>query len=54
MGLHIDHISLASPNIFKSADALCKETGLGYWTAGRPAPRLPLCILFLARHGKLC
>jgi hypothetical protein len=32
MGLHIDHISLASPNIFKSADALCKETGLGYWT----------------------
>jgi len=32
MGLHIDHISLASPNIFRSADTLRKETGLGYWT----------------------
>ena len=32
MGLRIDHISLASSNIFRSADDLCKETGLGYWT----------------------
>jgi hypothetical protein len=32
MPLHIDHISLASPHIFRSADALAKETGLGYWT----------------------
>src|ERR1700690_3414933 len=32
MGLHIDHISLASPHIFRSADTLLKETGLGYWT----------------------
>src|SRR3974390_2138516 len=32
MPLHIDHISLASPHIFRSADALARETGLGYWT----------------------
>jgi len=32
MALHIDHISLASPHIFRSADTLAKETGLGYWT----------------------
>ena len=32
MGLHIDHISLASPHIFRSADNLLKETGLGFWT----------------------
>ena len=32
MPLHIDHISLASPHIFRSADTLAKETGLGYWT----------------------
>src|SRR5258707_10646528 len=32
MGLHIDHISLASPNIFESSHRLCKETGLGFWT----------------------
>ena len=32
MPLHIDHISLASPHIFRSADTLSKETGLGYWT----------------------
>ena len=32
MPLHIDHISLASPHIFRSADTLAKETRLGYWT----------------------
>jgi hypothetical protein len=32
MPLHIDHISLASPHIFRSADTLARETGLGYWT----------------------
>jgi hypothetical protein len=32
MGLHIDHISLASPHIFRSADTLLQETGLGFWT----------------------
>jgi hypothetical protein len=32
MPLHVDHISLASPHIFRYADALAKETGLGFWT----------------------
>ena len=32
MPLHIDHISIASSNIFRSADALCRQTGLGYFS----------------------